>query len=214
MTEARPFPPFVGDAPGLDFLNAIAPNPAAPEGAIVTGEDLVAWLSKARLAEPAYLIAARQNVLPSELDAVAKRARALGDWFRSFVSSHRGKPLAPGALGELAPLNRVLESDIQIPQVEAEATPDGPRFVRRTHRSWSSPEALIWPLAEVMSRLVCEEDFSLVRVCEGTCGQLFVDRTRGRARRWCDMAVCGNRAKQAAHKQRLAATTRRTSKAD
>jgi hypothetical protein len=199
MTEARPFPPFVGDAPGLDFLNAIAPNPAAPEGAIVTGEDLVAWLAKARLAEPADLIAARQNVLPSELDAVAKRARALGDWFRSFVSSHRGKPLAPGALGELAPLNRVLESDIQIPQVEAEATPDGPRFVRRTHRSWSSPEALIWPLAEVMSRLVCE---------------LFVDRTRGRARRWCDMAVCGNRAKQAAHKQRLAATTRRTSKAD
>lgn len=79
MIEARPLPPFVGDAPGLDFLNAIAPNPAAPEGAIVTGEDLVAWLAKARLAEPADLIAARQNVLPSELDAVAKRARALGD---------------------------------------------------------------------------------------------------------------------------------------
>jgi hypothetical protein len=30
------------------------------------------------------------------------------------------------------------------------------------------------------------------------------DRTNGRARRWCSMAICGNRAKQAAHRQRAA----------
>lgn len=153
--------------------------------------------------------------MPGELDAVASRARALGDWFRTFVTAHKGKPLPPGTLGELAPLNRVLESDIQIPQVEAEETPDGQRLVWRARRPWRTPEALILPLAEAMSRLICEEDFSLVRVCEGSCGQLFVDRTRGRARRWCDMAVCGNRAKQAAHKQRLAsATTKSTAETE
>jgi predicted RNA-binding Zn ribbon-like protein len=32
---------------------------------------------------------------------------------------------------------------------------------------------------------------------------VFVDRTRRRARRWCSMAICGNRAKQAAHRSRL-----------
>jgi predicted RNA-binding Zn ribbon-like protein len=31
---------------------------------------------------------------------------------------------------------------------------------------------------------------------------LFIDRTRGAARRWCSMAVCGNRAKQAAYRKR------------
>jgi predicted RNA-binding Zn ribbon-like protein len=31
---------------------------------------------------------------------------------------------------------------------------------------------------------------------------LFADHTRGHARRWCSMALCGNRAKQAAHRQR------------
>jgi predicted RNA-binding Zn ribbon-like protein len=31
---------------------------------------------------------------------------------------------------------------------------------------------------------------------------LFVDTTKGRMRRWCSMAVCGNRAKQAAHRKR------------
>ncbi|MGB6892839.1 MAG: CGNR zinc finger domain-containing protein, partial [Xanthobacteraceae bacterium] len=28
-------------------------------------------------------------------------------------------------------------------------------------------------------------------------------RTRSRARKWCSMAICGNRAKQAAHRNRL-----------
>ncbi|HEY6735223.1 MAG TPA: CGNR zinc finger domain-containing protein, partial [Roseiarcus sp.] len=35
------------------------------------------------------------------------------------------------------------------------------------------------------------------------CTLVFVDRTRRRGRRWCSMALCGNRAKQAAHRHRL-----------
>jgi hypothetical protein len=35
-----------------------------------------------------------------------------------------------------------------------------------------------------------------------SCALLFVDRTGGRARRWCSMAVCGNRAKHAAQRER------------
>ncbi len=31
---------------------------------------------------------------------------------------------------------------------------------------------------------------------------LFLDRTHARARRWCSMSICGNRAKQAAHRKR------------
>jgi predicted RNA-binding Zn ribbon-like protein len=55
-----------------------------------------------------------------------------------------------------------------------------------------------------MADLVCADDFTHVKACEGpTCTLLFVDRTRGHARRWCSMAVCGNRAKQASHRERL-----------
>jgi predicted RNA-binding Zn ribbon-like protein len=54
-----------------------------------------------------------------------------------------------------------------------------------------------------MAQLVCDEDFQKVKACEGhRCTLIFVDRTRGRARRWCSMSVCGNRAKQAAHRAR------------
>jgi predicted RNA-binding Zn ribbon-like protein len=46
--------------------------------------------------------------------------------------------------------------------------------------------------------------FFNVKACEGpACTLMFADHTRGRARRWCSMAICGNRAKQAAHRQRL-----------
>ena len=51
--------------------------------------------------------------------------------------------------------------------------------------------------------VICGEDFPNIRACDGhNCALYFTDRTRGRMRRWCSMAVCGNRAKQAAHRLR------------
>jgi predicted RNA-binding Zn ribbon-like protein len=41
------------------------------------------------------------------------------------------------------------------------------------------------------------------RICPGAhCGWLFVDRSRGGGRRWCDMATCGNAAKSRRHYKR------------
>ena len=73
-------------------------------------------------------------------------------------------------------------------------------------RRWRSPESLLLPIGVALARLVCEEDFADVKACEGaSCTLVFADRTRRRARRWCSMGVCGNRAKQAAHRSRLRA---------
>ncbi len=67
-------------------------------------------------------------------------------------------------------------------------------------RRWRSPESLLLPIGAEIAKLICEEDFEYVKACEGsTCTLLYVDRTRGRARRWCSMAICGHRAKQVAH---------------
>jgi predicted RNA-binding Zn ribbon-like protein len=52
--------------------------------------------------------------------------------------------------------------------------------------------------------MLAEENLSDVKTCEGaTCTLMFADRTRARSRRWCSMEICGNRAKQIAHRQRL-----------
>ena len=71
---------------------------------------------------------------------------------------------------------------------------------------WRTPDALLLPIGEALAQLVCTEDFSDVKACEGpACTLLFADHTRGRTRRWCSMAICGNRAKQSAHRHRLKA---------
>jgi predicted RNA-binding Zn ribbon-like protein len=75
--------------------------------------------------------------------------------------------------------------------------------------SWSvraAPvEAALGPIALAAVRLFTEGDFHRIRECGGhACGWLFYDRSKNNRRRWCEMEVCGNRAKQ----RRLAARRR------
>jgi predicted RNA-binding Zn ribbon-like protein len=218
MAEPLLPPIFVADAPALDFLNTLA-IPADEEVEwIGTGDGLIAWLEAAELVPREALAALRKKAVPGEFDTVASQARKLREWFRGFVRAHMGKPLKPRALQDLEPLNRVLSRDEEFGRVVSrdvsrkkrskEDQDDLPLsgLVWSPQRRWRSPDALLLPVAKAMAELVCEEDFSLIRGCEGhNCVIMFLDRTRGHARRWCSMAVCGNRAKQAAHRERARA---------
>ncbi|WP_183735775.1 CGNR zinc finger domain-containing protein [Rhizobium sp. BK275] len=195
---------FLGDAPALDFLNSVATSVDVPVDAIEDGEGLLRWLDQAKLVSLETLEAIRAQALPGELDKVADQARNLREWFRTFVREHRGKPLKPEALTELEPLNRLLERDEGYSRVVARQTDEGEVFDFQHMRKWRSPEALLLPVGEALGRFVCTEDFSNVKACEGpSCTLLFADHTRGHRRRWCSMALCGNRAKQAAHRHRI-----------
>lgn len=212
MTATRPPPFFIADSPGLDFLNSIAVPVDTKVEWLSSGEDLLAWLKQAGLVPSDALNAFRKGTLPGELDAIATRARALRDWFKPLVYKHMGRPIKPNTVRQFEPLNQLLARDDEFGQI---AVLD--RLHRQGHghacavsgltwrrqRRWQSPEALLLPLARSLADLVCTEDFTYVKACEGPeCTLLFVDRTRGHGRRWCSMAVCGNRAKQAAHRKR------------
>jgi len=195
---------FVGDARGLDFLNSIATPVDTPVDWISDGEGLLDWLAQAELVPADALKSIRANASPRALDKVADQARRLREWFRGFVRRHKGQPLSATDLGQLAPLNRLLERDDSFCRiVSSPGDTDGPLQLRRQRR-WGTPESLLSPIAEALAELISTEDFTQVKACEGpACTLLFADHTRGHARRWCSMALCGNRAKQAAHRQRL-----------
>ncbi len=213
MSEHRPAPILIADSRGLDFLNSLAhPIDEAVE-CLASGEDLMAWLEQAGMMPRAVGEQMRAAAVPGELDDVAAQARRLREWFRGFVVKHKGRPLTAEALAELGPLNRVLGRDDEYGQIvlrQAEHAPDGedraaerPALAFETRRRWRTPDTLLLPVARAMSSLVCEDDFSLVKACEGhNCTLLFVDRSRKKARRWCSMAVCGNRAKLNAFRSR------------
>jgi predicted RNA-binding Zn ribbon-like protein len=205
MAHGRPPAIFIADAPALDFLNSVATPADAEIDWIEDGEGFLEWLEQAELVPPDALKALRAQAMPGEFDNVAAQARSLREWFRNFVRGRKGQPLVAKDLQKLEPLNRLLERDERFSQVDARHADTGANALElRMMRRWRSPESLLLPIGEALSKFVCEEDFSHVKACEGpTCTLMFADHTRGRARRWCSMAICGNRAKQAAHRQRL-----------
>jgi predicted RNA-binding Zn ribbon-like protein len=66
-------------------------------------------------------------------------------------------------------------------------------------------DAALGPIALAAVRLFSEGDFRRIKECCGqACGWLFYDVSKNNRRRWCEMEICGNRAKQ----RRLAARRR------
>jgi predicted RNA-binding Zn ribbon-like protein len=193
---------FIADSLGLDFLNSVATPVDAPVDWLDSGNGLVGWLAQAELVPADALDALIRQASAGELDKVAGQARFLREWFRGFVRKHMGRPLGPKAMRELGPLNALLERDEMFSRIALR--PDGDRLELQTMRLWRSPESLLLPIGEALARCVCDEDFANIRACEGhVCTLIFADLSRRRGRRWCRMAVCGNRAKQAAHRDRL-----------
>jgi predicted RNA-binding Zn ribbon-like protein len=195
---------FIADSTGLDFLNSIASPIDAKIDWIGDGDGLLAWLQQAHLVPTDVLEAMRKHAKPGEIDRVAAQARRLREWFRTFVHEHKGKPLKAADFADLEPLNRLLARDEGFGQLVAHKRGKTTALEFQRVRRWRSPESLLFPIGEALARMLAEEDFSDVKACQGaTCTLMFADHTRGRSRRWCSMELCGNRAKQTAHRQRL-----------
>ena len=207
-TPNAPVAMFIADSIALDFLNSTSSQMDPPVEWLGDGEALLSWLRKAELVPMGVLDEIRANTDRRELDSVAGRARELREWFRTFVIRHMGRSLSNAVVAELAPINSILESDEAFGQIvirsDSDASAAPTQLAWASNRRWRSPDALLIPVAEAIARLVTKEDFADIKACQGhKCSMMFVDQTRGRARRWCSMAICGNRAKQAAHRERV-----------
>jgi predicted RNA-binding Zn ribbon-like protein len=57
-------------------------------------------------------------------------------------------------------------------------------------------DAPLWPVIHSAIQLLTGPNASRIRKCHGqNCNWIFLDTSRRGNRRWCDMTVCGNRAK-------------------
>jgi predicted RNA-binding Zn ribbon-like protein len=196
-------PHLIGDHLALDFLNSrVGPAAGEPSDWLADGAHFVDWLVAAGAVDAGVIrkVVGRKGAART-LDAVARQAHALRDWLAVFLDRHAERPLGRDALRELAPLNRLLERDETHRTIEALSSGSQPLVCRQVRR-WT-PDRLLMPVAEAIADLVCNGDFRLVRGCDGAdCVLRFYDRTKAHGRRWCSMALCGNRAKAAAHRTR------------
>lgn len=196
----RRYPPL-GGHPALDFANTVAwrlrPDPT--EG-LPDYPTLLRWARLAGLVETedAERIAAAAAADPAAAEAARQRATALREAIDAiFVAVAGGDDPPVAALDELS-------------RTAAEAA--GRMRLLRTGDgfAWGWPDAdavsLDRPALEVSwkaARLLLSQDRERVRRCGGDgCGWMFLDQSRNRSRRWCDMAICGNRARVKAHYRR------------
>jgi predicted RNA-binding Zn ribbon-like protein len=102
------------------------------------------------------------------------------------------------AAGDRELINRLAALPLRVPGLD-----------QRGRLGWSATDpvtAALGTIARDAAVLIGGPDAAAIRSCEEPrCRMLFLDRSRGRRRRWCSMAECGNRAKVAAHRERARA---------
>lgn len=208
-STAKPFK-WIGGVLCLDFNNTVDWEGLEPSGEEYLTEPsrLFAWAREARTvaADDWALLPRAEDLAGPGTPRLLEQARA---WRRTlhlvlFPMASGASPV-PEALAEL---NRFLAD--HPPQVAAAGPSDGYRWSAPRQRAPSSE--LLWPLAWSAARLITSPDLALLRTCANEhCGWLFLDRSRKHNRRWCEMGVCGNRAKVRRYYQRQRAASRRSS---
>jgi predicted RNA-binding Zn ribbon-like protein len=102
--------------------------------------------------------------------------------------------------GAAEALNRLLEGL----GARLELVPsDGGYRLRATSVSRDTSKQLAANVAMAFVELVQLDEFDRLGVCESTtCNQVFVDFSRNRSKRYCDLGTCGNRENVRAHRAR------------
>jgi predicted RNA-binding Zn ribbon-like protein len=191
---------LIGNHGCLDFVNTEGMDRGQRVDFLADFADLVAWLSAAGLLGLAEADEAirRWSGTPAGQHALDE-ARALRAGLRQMLERiARGRPVGASTL---ARLNALLAWPIG--HGELVRTREG--VVRRPRIGVRAPVDLLAPVAEAAADLLCHADLSLVRRCGNLpCLRYFYDLSKNHARRWCSMAVCGNRTKVAAYHRRAA----------
>lgn len=189
---SAPAPPSFdmdGGALCLDFANTAGSTPRRER--LPALEDFLRWSAAAGLLDPSGLKkAGRQAAANTRLaQATLARARMLREaLYRIFSARARGE--AP-ASADLDVLGDALRRALRHQRLVAR----GAGFAW----DWDGADSLefpLWPIARSAADLLVADDAVRVQECAAdNCSWLFVDRSRGGRRRWCDMKSCGNRAK-------------------
>lgn len=193
---------FVGERLWLDFTNTDDVRRGVRTDVLRDFDGLLLWLAAARVldAERLALMRRRAQQQPAGASASLVDARRIRAALRALAE--RGLSIERARLDAIGEINRVLGRSAGTRRVEAQA--DG-RFIRTFVPGGDAFAGLLIPVVESAADSLIGGELERVRRCaDSRCPRLFLDTTRNSRRRWCDMATCGNRAKAARFRHRLA----------
>lgn len=181
-------PRLLADHPALDVMNTVEIADGATVDRWQTDDDVWQWLERVALLPNGEMPARRPK-------GMLAAATALREAIREAVIQHKA-----GGKVDVALVNEYLATGGG--QASLHQARDGAIHLARIYPSETPMQCLV-PLAEAAADLFAQGDFALIRKCESdSCTLWFYDRTRAHRRRWCSMALCGNRHKVAAYRKR------------
>lgn len=185
---------LIGRTLCLDFANTAEWRASEnPKEKLKTVNDFIRWAVRAGIVSGN---AARRIILKAQKDPdgstkVLSRARELREGiYRVFSALAAGKPVPKK---DMEVLNRNLSKTMSHSRLHQ--TESG--FIWTGGESRAELERVLDPIVRSAAELLLSENWKRVKVCadDRGCGYLFLDQSRNRSRRWCDMKDCGNRAK-------------------
>ena len=187
--SASRLPLLVGGRLSVDFVNATAPNSE------LSWENLIDFLESTSIvsAERGTQLLSLPQSDSQAAEALLLKARRLGSALRkAFAAMLRKQRIAREWID---PVNEILSVTEGHDELVGQDSVWKIEFVAREG-------GLDWLLAAVArsgAEIIAEGTRARLRLCANPqCGLFFYDDSRTRRRRWCSMAVCGNRSKVAA----------------
>ena len=176
----------------LAFVNTLSGRPtSAPLERLVSYDALVDCAREQHLlpAAAAERLAAEARRHPQQAAAVLGRAKALREALNGLMTA-----IDVGQKPATAVLTTISEA-LAAAYANARLVPhDG--ALQWVASADDDLERVVWEIGRSAGRLVVSPRLARIRACAASdCGWWFLDDTKNRSRRWCDMKICGNREK-------------------
>ena len=189
---------LIGGRLSLDFVNTVDTHDTRIDDKLNGYSDLLWWALRVGMmddsaAAPLFAAAEADPARAREVRSAAVVLREA--LYRVFIAARAGDAADPA---DLDVLNRALSSALAHLRVAGEANGFG-----WVWEEGAQLERVLWPVTRDAVELLVSGDLRRVGKCCGeSCDWLYLDTSRNRSRRWCDMQSCGNRAKARRHYHR------------
>ncbi len=198
---------LTGGSPCLDLANTRDERRTdRPRELLADYGDVVGWAVQAGAIPPpeGVLLRARAKADPAAAArALARLVSAREVIFGIFSATAARRPVATALLDALNALAAGARSRRRLERVRG-----GFAWIWRP-ADRADLDRPLWVAVLSATDLLTSADLRRVRECGGEgCAWLFIDTSKNGSRRWCDMSVCGNRAKARRHRKRVAAAGR------
>jgi len=184
---------LIGGLPCLDFVNTLAwRGRDEPQDWLGSYQGLVRWGEHAGVISgpDAEELLKKFADSPAEAKEVFARVIALREALHGVFSAVLSK-----SSPEVSDLD-VLNAELGFAMSRMRLKSSGEGYELDFDNDGAALDGVLWSIARFAAELLTSEKLGRVRSCASEeCGWLFLDTTRNRSRRWCDMKECGNREK-------------------